>query len=96
MDSGKDADHHPRGGGNGPRERGGDAGADGACERKADGQHPVQQDNGAGTKAAATSDPAGDGLPSEPARHLGKAGQRNGKADRAVSDGHGCGCGNPR
>nr|DAE24136.1 MAG TPA: hypothetical protein [Myoviridae sp. ctLtm40] len=32
MDSGKDADHHPRSGGNGPRERGGDAGADGACE----------------------------------------------------------------
>nr|DAK07951.1 MAG TPA: hypothetical protein [Caudoviricetes sp.] len=32
MDSGKHADHHPRGGGNRPRERGGDAGADGACE----------------------------------------------------------------
>ena len=96
MDGGKDADHYPRGGGNGPCERGGDAGTDGACERKTDGQHPVQQDNGAGTKAATASYPAGDGLPPEPAWHLGKAGQRRGKADRPVSDGHGRGRGNPQ
>ena len=96
VDDGENADHNPRGGRNGPRERNGHAGADGACGREAYGQHPVQQNDSAGAKAATAGDPADLGICPESVRRVGKAGERRGKDDRAVSDGHHRRRGNPQ